>query len=141
VKTSDLVTKDGQVPDIGQLSSAAPQLFTLGQGQVSSPINTGRTGVVAKLIEKDEPSADEIAKNFDRTREGVINQRRDELFSVFTTNLVNRYQKEKRSDQRKSRRCSRICRAKAHLVSDHDKGPRFWNSSKSGPFFFRAQHG
>ena len=96
VKTSDLVTKDGQVPDIGQLSSAAPQLFTLGQGQVSSPINTGRTGVVAKLIEKDEPSADEITKNFDRTREGVINQRRDELFSVFTTNLVNRYQKEKR---------------------------------------------
>ena len=96
VKTSDLVTKDGRVPDIGQLSSAAPQLFTLGQGQVSSPINTGRTGVVAKLIEKDEPSADEIAKNFDRTREGVINQRRDELFSVFTTNLVNRYQKEKR---------------------------------------------
>jgi peptidyl-prolyl cis-trans isomerase D len=96
VKTSDLVNRDGQVPDIGQLSTAAPQLFTLNPGQVTGPINTGRTGVVAKLLEKNEPAPDEIAKNFDRTRENVLNERRDEMFSVFTTNLVDRYEKEKR---------------------------------------------
>ena len=96
VKTSDVVGRDGQVPDVGQLATAAPQLFTLTPGQVSGAINTGRTGVVAKLLEKNEPTTDEIAKNFDQTRDGVLNQRREEMFSVFTSSLLDRYQKEKR---------------------------------------------
>jgi peptidyl-prolyl cis-trans isomerase D len=96
VKTSDLVGREGQVPDVGQLATAAPQLFSLNPGQVSGAINTGRTGIVAKLLQKNEPAADEIAKNFDQTRDGVLSQRREEMFSVFSTNLVDRYQKEKR---------------------------------------------
>ncbi len=96
VKTSDLVGKEGQVPDIGALATAAPQLFTLNVGQTSGVINTGRTGVVAKLLEKHEPTADDIAKNFDQTREAVLDQRREEMFAVFTTSLVGRYEKEKR---------------------------------------------
>ena len=69
VKSSDLVGRDAQVPDIGALASTAPQLFDLNVGQMSGPINTGRTGIVAKLVDKQEPTGDEIAKNFDQTRE------------------------------------------------------------------------
>ena len=72
VKTSDLVGRTGQVPDIGQLSSVAPGLFDLNAGQVSAPINTARTGIVAKLLDKQQPTADEIAKNFDQTRETLL---------------------------------------------------------------------
>ncbi|HEY0758010.1 MAG TPA: peptidyl-prolyl cis-trans isomerase [Acidisarcina sp.] len=95
-KSSDLVGRDGQVPDIGQISSAAPELFTLNVGQVSSPINTGRTGVVARLTAKQEPSSDEIAKNFDQTRESVLDQRREESFAVFASTLVDQFTKSKR---------------------------------------------
>ena len=52
VKSSDLVGRDAQVPDIGALATAAPQLFTLDPGQLSGPINSGRTGVVVKLVDK-----------------------------------------------------------------------------------------
>ena len=96
LKTSDLVGRQSQVPDVGALASAAPQFFDLSVGQLSGPINTGRTGIVAKIVEKQEPTSDEIAKNFDQTREGMLDQRREEAFAVFVTALQEKYQKEGR---------------------------------------------
>src|SRR5580698_405246 len=63
VKSSDLVARTAQVPDIGELATAAPDLFDLNVGQLSKAINTGHSGIVAKIDEKQEPSAEEIAKN------------------------------------------------------------------------------
>jgi peptidyl-prolyl cis-trans isomerase D len=96
VKSSDLVGRDAQVPDIGALASTAPQLFDLQVGQISGPINSGRTGLVAKLTDRQQPSADDIAKNLESTRETMLNQRREEVFSVFVTSLTNTYQKQGR---------------------------------------------
>jgi peptidyl-prolyl cis-trans isomerase D len=96
IKTSDLVGRDAQVPDLGALATTAPQLFALNVGQVSGPINSGRTGVVARLIDKQQPSADEVAKNFDQSRETMLNQRREEVFAVFVTSLTDTYQKQGR---------------------------------------------
>ncbi len=56
MKTSDLVGSTGQVPDLGQVGQVAPQLFDLNVGNISGPINAGRTGVVAKLVDKQEPT-------------------------------------------------------------------------------------
>ena len=96
VKSSDLVGRDSQVPDIGSLASAAPQLFDLSAGQFSGPINTGRTGIVAKLVDKQEPTGDEIAKNFDQTRESQLQQRREEAFAIFISSLQEKYEKDGR---------------------------------------------
>jgi peptidyl-prolyl cis-trans isomerase D len=96
VKSSDLVGRDAQVPDIGALASSAPQLFDLNVGQLSAPINTGRSGIVAKIVDKQEPTSDDIAKHFDATREAMLEQRRDEAFAVFITTLQEKYQKDGR---------------------------------------------
>jgi len=96
IKSSDLVGRDAQVPDIGQLSTAAPALFDLKVGQISQAINSGRTGVVAKLTDRQQPTAEEIEKNLDQTRDSILNQKREEMFAVFVTNLTERYQKEGR---------------------------------------------
>jgi len=93
VQSSDLVGETGQVPDLGQVGQVAPQLFEMQVGEISGPINAGRTGVVAKLVDKQEPSADEIAKNFDATRDHLLEQRRSEAFNVFLSNLLNDYKK------------------------------------------------
>jgi peptidyl-prolyl cis-trans isomerase D len=93
IKTSDLVGQTAQVPDIGSLSTAAPELFDLKVGQISKAINTGRSGVVAKLDEKQEPTPDDTAKNFDATKETLLSQRREQMFEVFVTSLTDRYQK------------------------------------------------
>lgn len=96
VKTSDLVGRDAQVPDIGALASVAPQLFDLNPGQLSGPINTGHTGVVAKIIDKQSPTSEEVTKNFDSARDQMLEQRRDDMFQVFVSNLQNVYQKDGR---------------------------------------------
>lgn len=93
MKTSDLVDRTAQVPDIGQLSSAAPDIFHLNVGQISKAINTGHTGVVIKMDDKQQPDAAEIAKNFDATREQLLETRRNNMFAVFVTNLTANYEK------------------------------------------------
>ena len=93
VKTSDLVGRTDQVPDIGQLSAAAPDIFNLNIGQISKAINTGHTGVVVKIDDKQEPDAADIAKNFDATREQLLQDRRNDMFSVFVSNLTDNYRK------------------------------------------------
>ncbi|MDR3749993.1 MAG: peptidylprolyl isomerase [Terracidiphilus sp.] len=96
VKTSDLVGQTGQVPDLGQVGQVAPQLFDLTPGSISGPINAQRTGVVAKLLDKQEPSADDIAKNFDQTREQLLDERRSEAFNVFLSGILDNYKKHNR---------------------------------------------
>ena len=65
-------------------------------GQFSEPINTGRTGIVAKIVDKQEPTSDDIAQHFDATREQILEQRRDEAFAVFISTLQQKYEKEGR---------------------------------------------
>jgi peptidyl-prolyl cis-trans isomerase D len=96
VKSSDLVGSAGQVPDLGQVGQVAPQLFDLAPGSISGPINAQRTGVVAKILDKQEPTADEIAKNFDQTREQLLDQRRSEAFNVFLSGVLDNYKKHNR---------------------------------------------
>jgi peptidyl-prolyl cis-trans isomerase D len=94
IKTSDLVGHTAQVPDIGELSSSAPDLFDLKVGQISKAINTGHSGIVAKIDDKQEPTAEEITKNFDATRESLLGERREQMFAVFVTSLTDRYEKQ-----------------------------------------------
>jgi len=94
-KTSDLVGQSGQVPNVGQLGSAAPQLFDLNPGDLSSPIKTGQSVVVAKIVDKVQPNPAEIASNLDQMREQMLDQRRQEAFSVFLGSVMDQYKKDK----------------------------------------------
>lgn len=94
VETSDLVDRSAQVPEIGQLSTAAPQIFDLNPGQISQGINTGQSGVVVKIEQKQPPSAAEIAQNMGPMRDQLLQQKRQEIFAVFVTNLTQSYEKQ-----------------------------------------------
>jgi peptidyl-prolyl cis-trans isomerase D len=90
------VGASAQVPDLGQVAQVAPQLFDLSVGNISGPINAQRTGVVAKLVDKQVPTADEIAKNFDQYKDQILDERRSEAFSVFMSGIMDDYKKNKR---------------------------------------------
>ena len=92
VKSSDLVGQDGQVPDLGAMSGPGAAAFSLPKGAISAPINTGQTGVVLSVTDKQEPSAEDMAKNLDQTREQLLNAQRNEIFSVFVGTLSQKYQ-------------------------------------------------
>ncbi len=95
-KTSDLVDQTGQVPELGAVGQVAPQLFDMTPGTVSGPINAGRTGVVAKLVDKQQPSDAEIAKNLDQVRDQLLEQKRQEAFEIFANNIITEYKKNNR---------------------------------------------
>jgi len=95
LKTSDPVNETGQVPDLGDVGQVAPQLFDLAVGTISGPIDAGRTGVVAKILLKQAPTEDEIAKNSDATRDQIRDERQSEAFNVFLGSLMDQYKKSK----------------------------------------------
>ena len=93
VKTSDLVGKEGQVPDLGAMSGSGAVAFTLPKNAISGPINLGRIGVVLTVIDKQEPTAEEIAKNFAKTREQLLGVQHDEIFRIYLGTLAQNYEK------------------------------------------------
>jgi peptidyl-prolyl cis-trans isomerase D len=92
VKTSDLVGRDTQLPDVGAMSGPASALFSLPKGGVSGPINEGPNGIVAQVVDKREPTPEELAKNLPATREKLLDQQRQEAFGLFAASLLQRYQ-------------------------------------------------
>jgi len=96
LKTSDFVTQQSQVPDIGPLNGPASVAFTLGKNQISAPIATGRNGVVLQVLDVQEPSAEEFAKNKDVARERTLDQKRGQSFQLYASNLVQTMEKDGR---------------------------------------------
>ncbi|HEX2919167.1 MAG TPA: peptidylprolyl isomerase, partial [Edaphobacter sp.] len=66
--------------------------FNLNKGSISDPINLGRAGVVLTVTDKQEPTAEEITKNFDQTKEQLLNEQRDEIFRVYIGDLTKKYE-------------------------------------------------
>jgi peptidyl-prolyl cis-trans isomerase D len=95
VKTSDLVPPDGQVPDIGSMTSASA-IFSLKPGDISGPITAGGNGVVAQLLEKQIPTDQEFVAKKDEIRQSLLEAKKNDLFGLFVANL--------RKDMEKSHR-------------------------------------
>jgi peptidyl-prolyl cis-trans isomerase D len=111
VKTSELVTRSSQVPDIGAMSGPAATAFDMKPGGVSGPINTGRSGVVFTVTERQEPNPDQLAAASDQIRESLLQKKREEVLENFADNLRAemeksgkiRYNKEEREQLMKPR--------------------------------------
>ena len=96
----DLCADDEFLPVAGRQLHVLPQHAVV--HGLGPKLTAARDGVVAKLVEKQQPTADEIAKNLDQTRDTLVNQRRDQMFEVFVTTLVDKYQKEGRIHMNKN---------------------------------------
>ncbi len=95
VKTSDLVNAAAQVPDLGAMSGPANVAFGLGVGEISGPLYSGaNSGVVLAVLQKQEPSPDEIKQNWDRAKEALLDQKRQALEGLYVQNLRDKLEKE-----------------------------------------------
>jgi len=92
VKTSEMVGRDAQVPEIGSMAGPGSAAFSLNKGSISGPLNLGRAGVILSVIDKQEPTSEDIAKNFDQTREQLLNDQREEIFRVYVGNVTKKYE-------------------------------------------------
>lgn len=94
VKTSELVGPTSQVPDLGSLSGPAQIVFDMKPGEISAPINAGRSGAVVSLLEKQEAPPAQFAASKDRLREELLQKKRNDFLEVFGGNLQKQLEKE-----------------------------------------------
>jgi peptidyl-prolyl cis-trans isomerase D len=87
VKTSEFVLPDGQVPEIGSLRGPAAVAFTMKPGEISGPVTNGTNGAALHILERQDPTAEDFAQKKDQIRDQLVQQKKNELFGMFVSNL------------------------------------------------------
>lgn len=93
VKASEFVGPDGQVPDIGSMTGPASVAFTLKPGEISGPVTSGGNGAVLQITDRQEPAQSDFAQKQDQIRDQLLQQKQNELFGLFVTNLRQQMEK------------------------------------------------
>jgi peptidyl-prolyl cis-trans isomerase D len=93
LKTSDFVSPDGQVPDIGSMTGQASVAFTMKPGEISNPIRSGSNGVVISMLDVQAPTEAEFAAKKDQIRDTLLQGKEQQIFGLFMTNLRDSMEK------------------------------------------------
>jgi peptidyl-prolyl cis-trans isomerase D len=96
MKTSDYVLPNGQVPDIGSMTGPASVAFSMKTGEISGPLVSGPSGAVLKLLDKQEPAAQDFAQQEEGIRDSLLQQKKAGLFGLFVSNLRQSMEKSGR---------------------------------------------
>ncbi|MGC2110996.1 MAG: peptidyl-prolyl cis-trans isomerase [Candidatus Korobacteraceae bacterium] len=94
LKSSDLVDRNSQVPDVGPLTGQAGVAFTLKPGEISAPIQAGNNGVVLKVTEVQDATAAQLKQDWDKAKESLLQQKRDQYEGLYVENLRNKLEKD-----------------------------------------------
>ena len=82
-KTTELITRDAPLPDLGIAPEAMDAAFKLPLGAVGDPIATDTGAVVFKVLEKKDVTPTEWAANVERFREEQIADKRNRFFNAY----------------------------------------------------------
>jgi peptidyl-prolyl cis-trans isomerase D len=82
-KTTELITRDSPIPDLGVAKAVEDAAFKLPVGSVSDPIATDNGTAVIKVIDKQEVSPADWTNAKDRFREELVADRRNRFFSAY----------------------------------------------------------
>jgi peptidyl-prolyl cis-trans isomerase D len=83
VKTTDLVTRDAPLPDVGAATAVMDAAFALPQGAVSDALPTDNGAAVVKVIEKKEVTPTEWAASKDKFHDELLSDRRNRFFAAY----------------------------------------------------------
>jgi peptidyl-prolyl cis-trans isomerase D len=83
VQTTDLIARGAPVADAGVSPAVDAAAFTLPAGGVSDAIVTDNGAVVLKVLEKQAPKAEEMAKAKDTLKDELLNDRRNRFYASY----------------------------------------------------------
>jgi peptidyl-prolyl cis-trans isomerase D len=89
-KTTELITRESPLPDLGVAPAVEEAAFKLPVGATSDPILTDFGTAVVKVLEKQEVSAPDLAKAKDKFRDELLNDRRNRFFSAYMVKAKQR---------------------------------------------------
>ncbi|HEX3645590.1 MAG TPA: peptidylprolyl isomerase [Vicinamibacterales bacterium] len=82
-KTTDLISQDSPIPDLGVAPAVEDAAFKLAVGAVSDPIATDNGTAVIKVLEKKSVTPEEWTSSKDRFRDELLTDRRNRFFSAY----------------------------------------------------------
>jgi peptidyl-prolyl cis-trans isomerase D len=83
VKTTELIARESAIPEIGISPQVDQVAFALPVGAVSDPIVTDNGVAIVRVVERKDPTPAEAAADRDKTREQLLNERRNQFFSAY----------------------------------------------------------
>ena len=89
-KTTELITRDSPIPDLGNAPAVEDVAFTLAVGAVSDPIATDNGTAVIKVLDKKEVTPAEVESAKDKFREEMLTDRRNRFFSAYMAKAKQR---------------------------------------------------
>ena len=82
-ETTELITRDSPIPNLGMASEVTDAAFSFAPGTVSDPITTDMGSAVIKVVEKQEVTPQELAANKEKFREELLTDRRNRFFAAY----------------------------------------------------------
>ena len=82
-KTTELITQDSPIPDLGVAPAVEDAAFKLAVGAVSDPIATDNGTAVIKVLEKKSVTPEEWTSSKERFREELLADRRNRFYSAY----------------------------------------------------------
>ena len=89
-KTTELITRDAPIPDLGAATAVDDAAFKLAVGEVSDPIATDMGTAVIKVVEKQQVTPTDYTQAKDKFREEVLSDRRNRFFGAYMTKAKQR---------------------------------------------------
>jgi peptidyl-prolyl cis-trans isomerase D len=83
IQTTDLISRGAPIGDAGVSPAIDAVAFSLPEGSVSDPITTDNGAVVVRVVERQEPSAEEVASGRQGMRDELMNERRGRFFAAY----------------------------------------------------------
>ncbi|MFN7915239.1 MAG: peptidyl-prolyl cis-trans isomerase [Vicinamibacterales bacterium] len=82
-KTTELITQDAPIPELGAAPEIMAAAFKLPQGGLSDVLTTANGAAIVRVVEKSETKPEDFTSNRDTFRNEILEDRRNRFFSAY----------------------------------------------------------
>lgn len=97
-RETELIARAAPLPDIGVSPEVDGAVFDLPAGSVSEPIATSDATVIARVVERDDVTPEELLLGKEAFREQYLGERRNRFFAAYMTKAKERMRIEIQQD-------------------------------------------
>jgi peptidyl-prolyl cis-trans isomerase D len=95
---TELIARGAPLPDIGVSPEVDSAVFGLAAGEVSEPISTDAATVIARVVERDDVTPDELLMGKGTVRAQLLGERRTRFFTAYIAKAKERMSIELKQD-------------------------------------------
>jgi len=85
VKTTELIARGAPIGDAGVSPALEAAAFSLAKGAVSDPVVTETGAAIVKVVDRQDATPEQLAKDKDTLRSELLNDRKQKFFAAYMT--------------------------------------------------------